>query len=80
MSSTIEQVILTAPDSSGNHGVMTVEEALGALPGIASLAAGETIARIRAAYDPNRVSLTQIEAALDEAEYPVQKQPSPLAG
>ena len=73
MASMVEQVTLTAPDISCGHCVATVESAVSALPGVASVAANESTKRVEIAFDPNRVSLDQIEATLDDAGYPVQK-------
>ena len=73
MSSTIEQATLTAPDISCGHCVATVKEAVGGLAGVSGVEADADTKRVEVAFDPNRVSLAQIEAALDEAGYPVQK-------
>ncbi len=68
----IEHATLTAPDISCGHCVATIKQTLGALPGISTVDANEATKRIDVGFDPNQVSLTQIEAALDEAGYPVQ--------
>jgi copper ion binding protein len=68
----IEHATLTAPDISCGHCVATIKQTLGTLPGISTVDANETTKRVDVGFDPNQVSLTQIEAALDEAGYPVQ--------
>ena len=73
MASMVEHVTVTAPDISCGHCVASVKNAVGALPGVASVEADESTKRIEIDFDPGRVSLSQIEAALDEAGYPVQK-------
>jgi copper chaperone len=73
MASMVESVTLTAPDISCGHCVATVKSAVGALAGVASVEANEATKKIDVSYDPNRVSLDQIEAALDDAGYPVKK-------
>jgi len=73
MASMVEHATVTAPDISCGHCVATVKGAVGALPGVASIEADETTKRVEIDFDPGRVSLEQIEAALDEAGYPVQK-------
>jgi copper ion binding protein len=73
MASIVEHATVTAPDISCGHCVATVKQAVGALPGVASVEADETTKRVEIDFDPNRVSLAQIEAALDEAGYPVQR-------
>lgn len=72
MASTIEQVSLTAPDISCAHCVATIKSELGALPGIQQVAVDPESKRVDVAFDTSRISLAQIEAALDEAGYPVQ--------
>jgi copper chaperone CopZ len=42
------------------------------LPGVARVEADPSSKRVEIDFDPGRVSLAQIEAALDEAGYPVQ--------
>ena len=69
----VEHVTVTAPDISCGHCVASVKSAVGALPGVASVEADESTKRVEIDFDPGRVSLAQIEAALDEAGYPVQK-------
>jgi copper ion binding protein len=73
MASTVEHVTLTAPDISCGHCVATVQEAVGGLAGVASVQANESTKQVEIAYDPNRVSLEQIEQRLDDAGYPVAK-------
>lgn len=73
MSVTIEQATLTAPTISCDHCVATVKEAVGELAGVSSVKASADTQQVDVAFDPNRVSLAQIEAALAEAGYPVRK-------
>ena len=73
MSSTIERVSLTAPDISCGHCVATVKQAVAGLDGVSTVEADADTQRVDVAFDPDRVSLTRIEAALAEAGYPVQK-------
>ena len=72
MGNTIERVTLTAPDISCGHCVATVTRAVGALDGVEGVEASAETKRVTVAYDPAQVSLTEIEAALDEEGYPVQ--------
>jgi copper chaperone len=74
MSSTIEEATLTAPDISCAHCVMTIERTLGELPGISRVAVDPGDKLVQVSFDPDRVSLGEIEAALDDAGYPVAKQ------
>ncbi len=72
MASMMQHVTVTAPDISCAHCVATVKEAVGSLPGVASVEADPDSKRVEIAFDPGRVSVTQIAAALDEAGYPVE--------
>jgi copper ion binding protein len=73
MASMVEHMTVTAPDISCGHCVATVKEAVGSLPGVASVEADADTKRVEIDFDPGRVSQAQIEVALDEAGYPVQK-------
>jgi copper chaperone len=69
----MEHITLTAPDISCGHCVMTIEEEVGELPGVASVEANEATKQVEISFDRNRVSLEQIEAVMEEAGYPVAK-------
>ena len=71
MSTDTQQITLTAPDISCGHCVATVQTAVGALDGVERVQADAETKRIEVAFDPARVSRPRIEAALDEAGYPV---------
>jgi copper chaperone len=73
MTSMLEHVTLTAPDISCGHCVATIKEEVGTLPGVARVEADPASKHVDIDFDPGRVSLAQIEAALDEAGYPVAK-------
>ena len=72
-SGTMEHVTLTAPDISCGHCEATVKETVGGLAGVGSVQASADTQKVEIDFDPNRVSQAQIEAALAEAGYPVQK-------
>jgi copper ion binding protein len=73
MASMVEHMTVTAPDISCGHCVASVKDAVGTLPGVSSVEADADTKRVEIDFDPGRVSLAQIEAALDGAGYPVQK-------
>lgn len=73
LASMMEHVTLTAPDISCGHCVATIKEEVGTLPGVARVEADQDTKRVEIDFDPGRVSLAQLEAALDEAGYPVAK-------
>jgi copper ion binding protein len=72
MSSTIEEPTLTAPGISCGHCVATIMEAVGALGGVERVEVSEATKQVSVAFDPHRVSLTDIRRALDEAGYPAK--------
>jgi copper chaperone CopZ len=71
MATATEHITLTAPDISCGHCVMTVQNTLRDL-GVEDVSASAETKRIDVTFDPARVSLNRIEAALDDAGYPVQ--------
>jgi copper ion binding protein len=73
MSATLERATLTAPDISCSHCVATIQKAVGGLAGVSKVAANEQTKQVQVEFDPQRVSLAQIEATMDEEGYPVQK-------
>ena len=73
MSSTIERATLTAPDISCGHCVATINKAVGALDGVRTVTTSEQTKQVLIEFDPRKVSLTRIEAVLDEEGYPVAK-------
>jgi copper chaperone len=73
MSSTLNDITLTAPDISCGHRVATVKCTVGALPGVAQVEADPNTKHVAVSFEPNQVSLDQIEPTLDEACYPVKK-------
>ncbi len=71
LSTTVEQVTLTAPDISCGHCEATITRALGALDGVRRVEANAATKQVAVEFDPARVSPNQIEAALADAGYPV---------
>lgn len=73
MATMMEHATVTAPDISCGHCVATVKEAVGALPGVASVEADEATKKVEIDFNPSQVTLAQIEGVLDKAGYPVAK-------
>ncbi len=73
MESTVQQTTMSAPDMSCGHCAATIREAVGALPGVARVAADPATKRVEVAFDPAQTSIDRIEAALDAAGYPAAK-------
>ena len=67
----METTTLTAPAVSCAHCQRTVEEAVGALPGVQNVHVAIPSKTVQVSYDPARVSRQQIEATMDDEGYPV---------
>jgi copper ion binding protein len=67
------EITLTAPDISCGHCVATVQKAVGGLEGVSFVRASEATKQVVVRFDPAKVSLGQIETAMDEEGYPVAK-------
>lgn len=66
-------ITLVAPDISCAHCVSTIKRSVEALHGIDTVDVDAETKQITIRFDPNRISLDQIEATLDDEGYPVQK-------
>jgi copper chaperone len=73
MSAVTQEVTLVAPDISCGHCVATVQKALIPLEGVNRVEASVETKHVVVDFDPNRITIDRLEAALDDAGYPVQK-------
>jgi copper chaperone len=73
MSAVTQEVSLVAPDISCGHCVTTVQRALSPLEGVNRVEASAETKHVVVDFDPTRISIDRLEAALDDAGYPVQK-------
>ncbi len=69
----VEDITLKVPDVSCEHCVKTIDGALGALAGVEAVRTDIPTKTVRVRYEPDKVSLQQIEATLDDAGYTVAK-------
>jgi copper chaperone len=69
----VEDITLSVPDVSCEHCVKTIDGALGALSGVESVHTDIPSKTVHVRYEPQQVSLQQIEATLDDAGYTVAK-------
>lgn len=67
----MERVTLKAPDISCDHCVNAIRKAVTALPGVTVLEGRPEEQIVVVEYDPARVKLEDIEAAMEEEGYPV---------
>lgn len=73
MSTTLEHITVTAPDISCGHCVATVQEVVSDLAGVSTVTANADTKQVDVTFDPGQVSVAEIESAMDDAGYPVQK-------
>jgi copper chaperone len=69
----VEEVVLSVPEISCEHCVKTINGALGALPGVTFVATDIPSKSVRLRYEPETVSMEQIEATLDDEGYSVAR-------
>ncbi len=73
MSATYQSITLTAPDISCEHCTAAIDSAVGALDGVKHVKSDIATKHVDVEFDPSRVSLAEIEAAMVEEGYPVAK-------
>ncbi len=66
-------VVLKAPDISCHHCTNAIEKAVGGLSGVAAVSADVDTKLVKVSFDPEKVSLGQIEETMEEEGYPVLK-------
>jgi copper chaperone len=67
----IEEKVLNVPDISCEHCVKTINAALSTLEGMQSVQVDIPTRTVQVRYDPQRVTMDQIAATLDEAGYTI---------
>jgi copper chaperone len=70
---TPQTITLSVPDVSCEHCVKTVTDTLTQQPSIQDVKVDLNAKTVSFTYDPERVNMTDIETALDDAGYPVAK-------
>ncbi len=73
----VQEITLSVPDVSCEHCVKTVNGALSPLPGVEAVSTDIPTKSVHLRYDPNQVSMEQIETTLDDAGYTVAKEAQP---
>lgn len=68
---TLARTQLLVPDMSCDHCVRTITDTLSPLVGVASVRVDLPAKRVEVAYDPARVSVADLSAALAAEDYPV---------
>jgi copper chaperone len=69
----MEKATLQAPDISCDHCIQSIKRAVDALPGASFVSGNPEEKRVVVEYDPAQTPLANIEAAMEEEGYPVQK-------
>lgn len=72
---TMQEVVLAVPDVSCEHCVKAINGALGVLPGVEAVSTDIPTRSVYLRYDAAQLSLTQIEATLDDVGYTVSQEP-----
>ncbi len=72
---TIQEITLSVPDVSCEHCVKTVNGALGSLPGVEAVSTDIPTKSVSLRYNPNLLSMKQIETTLDDAGYTIANEP-----
>ncbi|GCE47742.1 heavy-metal-associated domain-containing protein [Thermosporothrix hazakensis] len=67
----IQEVVLSVPDMSCDHCVHAIKGALGGLSGVQKVDVDLNTKTVRLDYQPDQVSMKDVEAALDDAGYTV---------
>jgi len=70
----MQETALSVPDVSCEHCVKAINGALSELPGVEAVTTDIPTKTVHLRYDPSKVSLEKVEAALDDVGYAVAKQ------
>ena len=73
----LQETTLTVPDVSCEHCVKTINKALGELSGVEAVQTDIPTKSVHFRYDPNQVSMQNIEDVLDDAGYTVSNEAAP---
>jgi copper chaperone len=69
-----DQIVVVTPDMSCGHCVASIQREIGALAGVQSVTADLPTKQVAISFDSSVVTTATIEAALDDAGYPVAKE------
>lgn len=67
----LQDITLSVPDVSCEHCVKTINGTLGTLPGVETVSTDIPTKSVHLIYNPEQLSMKEIEAALDDAGYTV---------
>ncbi len=70
---TEQETVLSVPDISCEHCVMTINGTLSVLPGVEAVTTDIPSKTVHLRYDPSHISLEKVEAVLDDIGYTVVK-------
>jgi len=72
--SAVQDVVLSVPDVSCEHCVKTINTSLGKISGIENVTTDIPTKTVHVRYNPDLVSMREIENTLDEEGYTIDKQ------
>ena len=70
----VEERLISIPRMNCNGCLKNVTMTLQALPSLAIMATDLPAKTLQLPYDPEQLSMEQIKAALEQAEYPIEKE------
>ncbi len=73
----VQDVVLSVPDVSCEHCVKAINGALGVLPGMETVSTDIPTKSVHLRYNPDQLSMEQVEVALDDVGYTVAKEALP---
>lgn len=74
-----QDIVLSVPDVNCEHCVKAIDGALSIISGVEAVSTDIPTKSVYLRYEPDQISMEQIEAALDDAGYTVAKEPPPIS-
>ena len=69
----MQEVVLTAPDITCDHCIMSIRKAVSKLAGVELVGGDPASKQVSLRFDESRVKLEEIEQAMEDEGYPVVK-------
>jgi copper chaperone len=69
----METTVLTAPDISCHHCAAAIKKAVSQLVGVSTVEVDVSTKKVTVSFEPDKVSISVIESAMEEEGYPVAR-------